>query len=74
MEQIKAGERELSRRVQSVKIIKSQSSPLMLRREALPTEQFKRLLCFLHTLCVFSQFERLLSGFLFIYNFFRKTS
>lgn len=50
---------EKSKRVHSVKIMKSQSSRLMLRQKALPTGSFKRL-------CVFLRFERLLSRSLFI--------
>lgn len=57
---------ELSIRVHSVKIIESQGSSLMLREKALPTEKVQKPpLC--SRACVLSLFERLLSGFLFIY-------
>lgn len=57
---------ELSIRVHSVKIIESQGSSLMLQEKSLPTEKVQKPpLCW--RACVLSLFERLLSGFLFIY-------
>lgn len=57
--QIKARECEKPKRVHSVKIMKSQSSRLVLQQKALPTGNFKRRRVFL-------RFERLLSSSLFI--------